>query len=171
MVIEDSTDVDFTTFVDVHGQQLLRTAFLLVGDAHRAEDMLQTALVKAYEHWGRIREPTAAYAYVRKCLANTVVSWRRLRMTHERPTEILPDTSTPDVSHSHAESMAMGHYLRLLPRRQRAVLVLRFYEDLSEAEVARTLGVSTGTVKSTTSRGLARLRDLMGESQTIEVNR
>ena len=156
-------DEAFAEFVAANAASLLRTAHLLVGDPHRAEDLLQTALTKAYVHWSRIRDQGAARAYVRRILANTATSWWRLRSSHEQPTERLPETSVPDRSSERDDAGEIWAYLSQLPNRQRTVLVLRFYEDMSEADVAETLGISRGTAKSTASRGISRLRELMGE--------
>ncbi|GAA1714429.1 hypothetical protein GCM10009765_74290 [Fodinicola feengrottensis] len=159
-------DAVFAAFVSANAAGLLRTAHLLIGDPHRAEDLLQTALTKAYVHWERIENPAAAKAYVRRILANTATSWWRLRSSSERPTDELPELAVTDRSAESAEADEVWAYLNQLPRRQRTVLVLRFYEDMSEAEVAAALGISRGTAKSTASRGLARLRELM-ETQEV----
>lgn len=159
-------DAAFAAFVSANAASLLRTAHLLVGYPHRAEDLLQTALAKAYVRWGKIHHPDAARAYVRRILANTATSWCRRKSSHERPTEFVPEVGVPDRSESD-DAEEIWSYLSQLPNRQRAVLVLRFYEDMSEGEVAETLGVSRGTAKSSASRGLARLRELMGENLTV----
>ena len=158
-------DEDFRAFVAARSPALLRTAYLLAGgDAALAEDLLQTALTKTYLSWGRIRDREAREAYVRTTLATTATSWWRRRWHGERPTESLPETALPDGGLEVDERDALWRLVLRLPARQRAVLVLRFYEDLSEAETARTLGLSPGTVKSHTSRALSALRrDLTGE--------
>jgi RNA polymerase sigma-70 factor (sigma-E family) len=149
-------DVEFDDFVAVRSTQLLRTAYLLTRDHAQAEDLLQTALTKSWFAWKRIQgdpEP-----YVRKVLVNTYASWWRRKWNGERATEVLPETGTPD----HAGAAIVGHDLweaiGRLPKRQRAVVVLRYYEDLSEAETATVLGCSAGTVKSQLSKALAKLR-------------
>lgn len=143
----------FEEFVAARSSALLRTAYLLTRDHALAEDLLQTALTKAYLTWGRIEH--SPEAYVRKILVNTFNSWWRRKWNGEQPTEELPespaqgnDGTDPDLW------VAMGR----LPRRMRAVLVLRFFEDLTEAQTADLLGVSVGTVKSQTSKALAKLR-------------
>jgi RNA polymerase sigma-70 factor (sigma-E family) len=166
-----SDDGAFGAFVSANAASLLRTAHLLVGDPHRAEDLLQTALAKAYVHWGKIHHPDAARAYVRRILANTATSWWRRKSSHERPTGVIPEVGVPDRSNESADADEIWSYLGQLPKRQRAVLVLRYYEDMSEAEVAQTLGISRGTAKSSASRGLARLRELMNVDIKQEVSR
>lgn len=157
--VVDGRDEDFRQFVAARSPALLRTAYLLAGgDAALAEDLLQTALTKAYLSWGRIRDRAAREAYVRATLATTATSWWRRRWHGERATEVLPETALPDGGLEVDERDALWRLVLRLPVRQRAVLVLRFYEDLSEAETARTLGLSPGTVKSHTSRALAALR-------------
>jgi RNA polymerase sigma-70 factor (sigma-E family) len=147
---------DFDGFVAARSGQLLRTAYLLTRDHGLAEDLLQTALTKAWFRWSRLDgdpEP-----YVRKILVNTYASWWRRRWNGETPTEELPD----GPGDGHAEKTAGSHdlwtALGRLPRRQRAVVVLRYFEDLSEAETARLLECSVGTVKSQASKALAKLR-------------
>lgn len=147
---------EFDDFVASRSGRLLRTAYLLTRDPELAEDLLQTALTKAWFGWSRIDgnpEP-----YVRKILVNTYSSWWRRRWNGESPTEELPEVA----GDGHAESAAGSHdlwtALGRLPRRQRAVVVLRYFEDLSEAETARLLDCSVGTVKSQTSKALAKLR-------------
>ena len=156
--MDQAAEEVFRDFVTARGAALLRTAYLLVGDRGRAEDLLQTALVKTYVAWSRIRDIGALEAYVRRTMANTAVSWWRGRRFRERPVETVPDQPERDETADGAERDAMWAYLRELPTKQRAVLVLRYYEGLSEAETAQVLGVSRGTVKSHASRALAALR-------------
>lgn len=148
--------VDFDGFVAARSTHLLRTAYLLTHDHALAEDLLQTALTKSWFVWRRIEgdpEP-----YVRKVLFNTYASWWRRKWNGEHATGELPDPGLPD----HAGGAVTGHDLwdaiSRLPKRQRAVVVLRYYEDLSEAETAAILGCSRGTVKSQLSKALAKLR-------------
>jgi RNA polymerase sigma-70 factor (sigma-E family) len=144
----------FAEFVSACSPRLLRTAYLLTHDRGRAEDLLQTALTKTWLAWPRIvgdPEP-----YVRRTLATTYISWWRLRSHHERPTPDVMDTVTPVGSSD--ERVDLWAALGRLPRRQRAVVVLRYWEDLPEAEVAAALGCSVGTVKSQASKALAKLR-------------
>lgn len=154
--------VDFDTFVAARSQALLRTAYLLTRDHALAEDLLQTALSKAWFRWGRIE--THPEAYVRRILVTTYASWRGRRWNGEHPTAELPDRAAGSDTHGHdtADASATRHDLAAaldrLPRRQRAVVVLRFFEDLSVAETAELMGCSTGTVKSQLSKALAHLR-------------
>jgi RNA polymerase sigma-70 factor, ECF subfamily len=158
---------DFRDFVAARSGALLRTAYLLAGDWATAEDLLQTALTKTYLAWKRLGRIDAVEPYTRKVLVNTSTSWWRRRWHGERPTEVLPETAITDGLDERLERDALWRHVRDLPARQRAVLVLRFYEDQSEAETARLLGVSVGTVKSQCSRALASLRVRLGE-QGIE---
>jgi RNA polymerase sigma-70 factor (sigma-E family) len=142
----------FDEFVVARSGSLLRTAYLLTRDQHLAEDLVQTALAKAWLAHRRIEgdpEP-----YVRRIMVNEFASGLRRKWRGERPTADLPEVhhraDEPDTD--------LWHALANLPRRQRAVIVLRFFDDLTEAETARTLGVSIGTVKSQTAKALAKLR-------------
>jgi RNA polymerase sigma-70 factor (sigma-E family) len=144
----------FEEFVAARSPRLLRTAYLLTRDHGLAEDLLQTALTKAYLAWSRVDgdpEP-----YVRRILVTTYASWWRRKWNGEHPTETLPDTGRHDERAG--ESGDLWDALGRLPRRQRAVVVLRYFEDLTEAQTADLLGISTGTVKSQTSKALAKLR-------------
>ena len=161
--MDDSAREDFRSYVSARSPVLLRTAYLLTGNRADAEDLLQTALAKTYLAWDRIRERQALDGYVRRVMVNTQTSWWRRRKVEEHPTDQLPERSDRDArSRDFAADAdlhdALWSALAGLPRRQRAMVVLRYYEDLSEAETARVMGVSVGTVKSTTSRALSRLR-------------
>lgn len=146
----------FEQYVAARRGALLRTAYLLTGDAHDAEDLVQVALLKVVPKWGRISgnpEP-----YVRKVLAHESVSrWRRRRW-REVHTDRTPDASVDGPT---ADRVALQQALAGLAPRQRAVIVLRYFEDLTEAETARVLGISVGTVKSQARDALARLRVLV----------
>ena len=151
-------DDDFRAFVVARGPALLRSAYLLTGDQHLAEDLVQVALEKAAAHWGSIAV-AAAEAYVRRIMYRDQVStWRRRRVP-ESPVAIVPE---PRRSWSDVDlvenRLLLREALLTLGRRQRTVLVLRFYEDLTEREVAELLGVSIGTVKSQTAKALNHLR-------------
>lgn len=147
---------DFSEFVAARGPALQRTAFLLTGDWGRAEDLLQSVLVKTLRHWPRVSAGSPE-AYVRSALARSAVSsWRR-RWNGEVPSAALPE-ATKDGWSDIDRRQVMFDALRQLPPRQRAVIVLRFYEDLTETAVAEALGVSVGTVKSQTAKALQRLR-------------
>ncbi|MEV6923476.1 SigE family RNA polymerase sigma factor [Dactylosporangium sp. NPDC051485] len=150
---------DFREFVALRSKALLRTAYLLAGDWATAEDLLQIALTKTFLAWKRLGHIEAVEPYARRVLVNTSTSWWRRRWHGERPTEVLPEGPAADQLEESLERDAMWRHVRTLPNRQRAVLVLRYYEDQSEAETARLLGVSVGTVKSQTSRALSTLRE------------
>lgn len=139
---------------------LHRAAYLLTGNWATAEDLVQTALTKTYLAWKRIGEIESVEAYARRVLYTTNASWWRRRSSRERPTDVIPEPQQAhnDSSEESARRDVMWRYILTLPKRQRAVLVLRFYEDLSEADTADILGVSTGTVKSQSSRALGNLR-------------
>jgi RNA polymerase sigma-70 factor (sigma-E family) len=147
----------FEEFVAARYAALLRTAYLLTQDRGLAEDLVQTALAKCWLGWQRIRYDDPG-PYVHRVLVNTYTAWWRRRWNSEYPTEDLPQGGGPVSHHAVDERVDLADALRRLPRRMRAVVVLRFYEDLSEAETARILGCSAGTVKSQTSRALAKLR-------------
>ncbi len=147
--------VGFEDFVAARSGRLLRTAYLLTRDHALAEDLLQTALTKAWFAWSRIEgEPEP---YVRKVMVNTFASMWRRKWNGEQPTEVLPESGY-DAHGAVAVSQDLWSALGRLPKRQRAVVVLRYFDDLTEAETARLLGVSVGTVKSQTAKALAKLR-------------
>jgi RNA polymerase sigma-70 factor (sigma-E family) len=153
---------DFTEFVHVAWPTLYRTAYLLVGEHQLAEDLVQAALAKTYASWNKVRDRSAATAYARVALLNTGMSWFRRRSWSEKPAESLPE---PAGHHGEpSDRPAIMTALRELPPRQRAVVVLRFYEDLSVREVADALGCSEGTVKSQTHDALTKLRTLLGDA-------
>lgn len=149
------SDDGFADFVEQWSPALLRVAFLLTGDRWLAEDLLQTALLKTSRRWSRIADHQAAYPYVRRVLVTTYAGWRRRRRVGEVLTDQLPEHAGVDGAVAPGRAVAA---LDVLPPRMRAVIVLRYYEDLSEADTAAALGCSTGSVKSQASRGLARLR-------------
>jgi RNA polymerase sigma-70 factor (sigma-E family) len=153
-------DEAFSAFVAARSRHLLQAAHLLTGDRHRAEDLLQTALTRAYLRWDRIVDEDPE-GYVRRTMVNAHIDWWRRKPWREEPTDVLPDraVSEPDTD----ARAALLAALATLSRRQRAVMVLRYYEDMSEADIARTLGCSPGTVKSAASRATARLRELLRE--------
>lgn len=155
-------DADYTELVHACWPGLYRTAYLLLGDAAEAEDLVQTALAKTYASWSKVRDLEAAPGYARTTMVNTATSWfRRRSWRNERPTEVLPEAAARDRDPSDRPALVAA--LAQLPPRQRAVVVLRFYDDLSVAETATALSVSEGTVKSQTSEALAKLRVLLGD--------
>jgi RNA polymerase sigma-70 factor (sigma-E family) len=164
-------DLTFEAFVEHRSTALLRLAFLLTGDRGHAEDLLQVALLRTARHWSRAREAPEAYA--RKALLN--LSRDRVRRLVRRPPEapLPPDPDTlraVDAGYERvAERRVTIRALAELPLRQRQVIVLRFFQDLSVEQTADVLGCSTGTVKSYTARALARLRELLADHQTTRV--
>ncbi|MGY1806862.1 SigE family RNA polymerase sigma factor [Blastococcus sp. SYSU D00669] len=151
-------DDAFRRFVVQQRRSLLRTAYLLTGDHGHAEDLVQTALLKTYRHWGRISARGEPTAYVRRVLVTTHTSWRRRLSSTEQVIEAVPDRAERPQADRDEQLLAA---LRTLPPRMRAVVVLRFYEDRSEADTAELLGCSVGTVKTQSSRAVARLRTLL----------
>ncbi|GAA4695692.1 SigE family RNA polymerase sigma factor [Phytohabitans rumicis] len=158
MAARQQMEEEFREFVAARSGALLRTAYLLAGDWATAEDLLQTALTKTYLAWRRLGEIEAVEPYARRVLVNTATSWWRRRWHGERPTEVLPERAAPDQIEEQLERDVLWRHVKALPTRQRAVLVLRFYEDMTEAQTATLLNISTGTVKSQTSRALHTLR-------------
>jgi RNA polymerase sigma-70 factor (sigma-E family) len=155
------SEQEFDAYVVASGPRLKRLAYLLTGDLDTAEDLLQSAYAKALPRWSRIRTYDQPDAYMRRVLVNGRTSmWRRSR-GREVLTEHLPERAAPDAMAGHDEAEDLRRALLALPTKQRAAVVLRFYCDLSEAETAALMGVSVGTVKSHTSRGLAHLRELV----------
>jgi len=137
---------------------LLHSAYLLTGNLADAEDLVQSALAKTYQAWDRIEDRNALDGYVRRAMVNTHISWWRRRKVDEYPTDELPDRPVDDATASSETTDALRRAIDRLPHRMRAAVVLRFFEDMTEAEVADVLGVSQGTVKSTVSRAVAKLR-------------
>ncbi len=151
--VDPMTGATFDDFVAARSRALLRTAYLLTHDHALAEDLLQTALAKAWFAWRRI--DGSPEPYVRRILVNTYASWWRRKWNGEHPTDELPERATADPG---AEPTDLWQAMERLPRRQRAVVVLRYFEDLTEAQTAELLGCSVGTVKSQCSKALAKLR-------------
>jgi len=148
---------DFTEFVETRSQALWRAAWLLTGDPALAEDLLQTALAKTWPHFARVSRTGSYEAYVRRTLFTTYASWWQRRWRGEIPTETLPEHSRGNPDRE--TSVDVRKALVLLSPKQRAVIVLRYFEDLTEAEVALELGCSVGSVKTHHSRAIARLRE------------
>jgi RNA polymerase sigma-70 factor (sigma-E family) len=154
-------DAEFTAYLQARQARLLRTAYLLTGDQHQAEDLLQTSLAKLYLAWDKVHDRESVDAYVRRIMVNENSSlWRRPWKRHERATGALPDTAVTDV-YDEGVGAEVWRVVQTLPRKARAVVVLRYYEQLTEAETADVLGISVGTVKSQCSRALAQLRTRM----------
>ena len=165
----ESEQVDFEHLVKRCSPSMLRLAALLVADRAIAEDVLQTALLNVYRNWSQIRSAVAADAYVRKAVVRTALNWR----TRHRPrTSPLPEgvgnqeaSSTPAQTQSVVDRLWLWPLVINLPARQRAVLVLRYYEDLTEAQTAEVLDMTVGTVKSHHARAIKRLRRATAETQ------
>ena len=146
----------FEDFVVARSRQLQRTAYLLTRDHHLAQDLVQTTYARVWPHWSRITDdPTA---YVRRVMVNTYTSWWRRKWRGETPTEQMPDDGRPTGQDQVDDRTMLMGALGRLPARQRAIVVLRFLEDLSESETAEIMGCSIGNVKSQASRALAKLR-------------
>jgi RNA polymerase sigma-70 factor (sigma-E family) len=152
----------FTEFMSGRSASLFRTAYLIVGDHQLAQDLLQESLIKTYLAWPRLRDVGNAEAYTRKAIVTTAISWRRRRSFHERPSDVQLEATEPDPGEAVTTHTSVVAQLRTLPARQRAAVVLRYYEDLSEAQTAALMGCSVGTVKSQVSTGLHKLRDRLG---------
>ena len=153
-------DADFAAYLQARQASVLRTAYLLTGDRHTAEDLVQTAFAKLYLSWDRVRDQGSMDGYLRRILVNENNSlWRRGWKKREHATDALPEPTPHVDQHDDGRSEALWDLVQTLPKKARAVLVLRYYEELSEAETAEVLGISVGTVKSQTSRALAALRE------------
>ncbi|ADD40828.1 SigE family RNA polymerase sigma factor [Stackebrandtia nassauensis] len=164
----DRADSEFRDFVASRLDRLRRLAFLMCGDMHRAEDAVQLALAKLYAVWFRV-EPDSLDAYVRRIVINTVkTQYSRLWTKREHCTSATPERAAGDSNARTADRVAILEALARLPRRQRAVVVLRFWEDRSVAETAEIMRCSQGAVKSHTSRGLGKLRDLLSDTYSLE---
>lgn len=153
---------DFCEYVAERRVVLLRTAYLLTGDQADAEDLVQTTLAKTYAGWDRITAVGSLDGYVRRTMVNTQISWWRRRKFDTYATDPVPETLCGDPTEDSDLHDAVWQALGRLPRQQRAAVVLRFYEELTEKEIAEALGVSVGTVKSTISRAIMKLRRDVG---------
>ncbi|MEU4326045.1 SigE family RNA polymerase sigma factor [Nonomuraea dietziae] len=156
----------FPEFVATRSDRLLRTAYLLTHNWATAEDLLQEALTKAWFAWSRVDDPEP---YLRKVIVTTYTSWWRRRWRRELPSDELPEPAAGDATRGFDDRDSLWRVVGQLPARQRAVIVLRFYEDLSVAEAAAVLGCDPGTVKSQTAKALAKLR--VDESIVKELHR
>lgn len=151
-------DAAFRDYVRTRGTALLRTAVMLTGNRADAEDLVQAALAKTYLAWGKIHDHAALDAYVRRAMVNTHISWWRRRRLEEFPTDELPDQVVADHARESDTAEVVRRALDRLPQRMRAAVMLRYFDDMTEPEIAAALGISLGTVKSTVSRAVARLR-------------
>jgi RNA polymerase sigma-70 factor (sigma-E family) len=159
----------FNEYFAARRDTVRRTAYLLCGDWHWADDLTQSAFMRLAVSWGRVKDHGALDAYVRTCLLRAYLSetrraWRRREFSHAE----VPDTRAgPDAAEQSAARAAFTAALGQLPPRQRAALVCRYYQDLSVAATADALGCSQGAVKSHTARGLARLKELLGNGEGV----
>lgn len=152
-------DAEFAEYMQARQARLLRTAYLLTGDRHSAEDLVQTSLAKLYLAWDKVHDQGSMDGYVRRIMVNENNSlWRRGWKKREFASETIPERELVDEYDEGARG-ALWDLVQTLPKKARAVVVLRYYEELSEAETAEILGISVGTVKSQASRALATLRE------------
>lgn len=160
-------EAQFAVYVTARRDRVRRTAYLVCGDWHRADDLTQIAFVKLYGAWERIRDYAALDAYVRSCLMRAAIDESRRPWRREHVTDEVPDGPTASAEDDLADLVAdrdlVRSALRRVPRGQRAMVVLRFYEGLSVSDVARAMDCSEGNVKSQTARGLAALRTALTE--------
>jgi len=160
--MDSGEEIPFSEFMAARWAPLFRTAYLITGDRHQAEELLQAALAKTYVKWSRIASKQAADSYVRTTMFNTAASgWRKHRREHL--TDSLPEVASDGGLPQTSDRLDLWTHIQELPPRMRATLVLRFYDDLTEAQTAAELGCSVGSVKSQTHRALARLREAMGD--------
>ncbi|NHN55595.1 SigE family RNA polymerase sigma factor [Calidifontibacter sp. DB0510] len=159
-------EATFVAFVESSSPALLRTAWFLTGDRHLAEELVQESYERAYVTWRRI-STGSPYGYVRRTLVNLHTDrWRRRH--GEVAMAALPERAAPSVQTASDDRDQIVRLLQTLPKREREVVVLRYYANLSEQETADTLGVSVGTVKSSASRGLAALRDALNSNSEVK---
>ena len=159
-------DDEFVEFVQRYSLPLRRTAMLMCGDWHRAEDLVQTTLTKLYRAWSRVRDLEHREAYARRTLIRTVIDESRLFARRERTAETVPDTPVPEVDTG--LTIDLRRALATLPVGQRATVVLRHWEDLPVPEVAKLLKCSEGTVKSQSAKALASLRTMIDSERLLE---
>ncbi|HEX4688029.1 MAG TPA: SigE family RNA polymerase sigma factor [Nocardioides sp.] len=161
---------EFTSFVLSSQPGLRRTAFLMCGDWQLASDHVQDALIRVYRHWPRLRGEAEARAYARKAVVSVVIDAKRRRSSTEVPVEAVRDVGASDDAERSADRELLTRCLAQVPTRQRACLVLRYYDDLSVTEVASLLGISEGTVKSQTARGLDTLQAAFAQETHDELS-
>ncbi|WP_030906277.1 SigE family RNA polymerase sigma factor [Streptomyces sp. NRRL F-5126] len=159
--------LEFEEYVRTRQDALLRSARRLVPDPVDAQDLLQTALARTYRRWDGIADKSLADAYLRRVMINTRTEWWRARKLEEVPTEQLPEASVEDGTEQRADRALLVDVMSVLAPKQRSVVVLRHWEQMSTEETAAALGMSAGTVKSTLHRALARLREEL-ESRALE---
>ena len=155
-------DEEFRQFAETRQSQLLRSAYLLCGDFHTAEDLVQTAFGRLYRGWRHVQRAEYPDAYAKQVLYRCFAAAKRRKSVPTVPMELIPEGTLASESADHGTRDALFQALALLPPRARAVVVLRFWEDYSVAQTAVALGITEGTVKSQTSRALALLRGHLG---------
>ncbi|MGY9066988.1 SigE family RNA polymerase sigma factor [Streptomyces sp. CAS3] len=163
-----SNVLDFEKYVRIRQGALLRSACRLVPDPAEAQDLLQTALERTYRCWGNIMDKRLADAYVRRVMLNTRTEWWRTRKLDEVPTELLPDVPVEDVTEQHADRTLLMGVLQGLTPKQRTVVILRHWDQMSTEETAAALGMAVGTVKSTLHRALTRIREELEEDRNLD---
>jgi RNA polymerase sigma-70 factor (sigma-E family) len=167
--VTDRRRRDFPEFVAARGAALQRAAYLMVGDVSLAQDLVQEALTKTYVAWPRLHDVANAEAYTRKAITTTAISWfRRKGWNAERTTHLPPEAASADHADEVATSAALRDALQALPPRQRVAVVLRFYDDLTEAQTAAAMGCAVGTVKSQVSAALSKLRARLGDDLLVD---
>lgn len=159
-----TTPPDFESYVAARRPSLRRTAYLLTGDWDRAEDVVQDALTNLFVHWRRASRATSIDAYARRTLVNAYLSEKRRPWRRERSTEAVPETTYAGPADASDERDSLRRALADLGPSQRAIVVLRYWDDLSVEETAAALGCSTGNVKSQSARGLVHLREALGRA-------
>ncbi len=158
----------FADFATARFAALRRYAYLVVGDEHQAQDLVQEALTKTYVAWPRLRDPGNAEAYTRKAITTTAISWFRKKSWYgESPTEVLPETVHSGTADEITQRDWVWQVLLQLPVRQRTAIVLRYYEDLTEAQTADAMDCAVGTVKSQVAAGLRKLRERLGDDVVL----
>ena len=169
----DAREADYAHFVRTRTHALLRSAYLLTGDQHLAEDLVQEALARTHRAWLRLEKPEHAEAYARKVMYHAQVSlWRRPKVAEVLPGVVAPETATTaDPAEDTVQRLTLRRALLSLSAKQRAVIVLRYFEDHTEAEAAQLLGVSVSTIKTQTGRALERLRTLLPDPRVLTSER
>jgi RNA polymerase sigma-70 factor (sigma-E family) len=162
--VDEAAEAEFEAYFRARRDGVRRTAYLLCGDWHRADDHAQAAFVALHRHWRRIRDKAALDAWMRRTLVRSVVDESRRPWRRERFTDVVQESSVASGADGVATRHVLVDGLRSVPPRQRAVLVLRYLEGLDVAGTAAALGCSEGTVKSQTSHGLAALRAVLGDA-------
>jgi RNA polymerase sigma-70 factor (sigma-E family) len=167
-VTGDPRRAEFDEFVLARSASLHRAAFLMVGDVALAQDLVQEALTKTYVAWPRLHRAANAEAYTRKAITTTAIGWfRRKGWNNERAVEHLPERAEGGHDDAVVQSDLLWTSLQALPSRQRAAIVLRYYEDLTEVQTAQAMGCAVGTVKSQVAAGLAKLRTQLGDDSDL----